>query len=116
MSPLAWFEVCTLGLPAVYLVGLGVRKRRLRREAARVRNKRSVAAIAARVAQERELAEQQPARWPRADLDRGVIRDDRPTSLLPVVGRVARHQRPDDDTVPLVRPTPGPAFLPFHTP
>ena len=116
MSSLAWFEICTLGLPVVYLVGLGVRKRRRRREAARVRNKCSVAAISRRIAREREHeeAEQQPARWPRADPDRGVIWDERPTLVLPQVGR---HAWPDDDTVPLVvRPMNDSAFLPFHIP
>ena len=114
MSPLAWFEICTLGLPAVYLVGLAVRKRRRLRRKTQIRNERSVAAIAARVAQERELAEQQPARWPRADPDRGAIHDNRPTQVLPQVGR---HARPDDDTVPLVvGPMHDSTFLPFHTP
>ncbi|HKR82513.1 MAG TPA: hypothetical protein VJR27_05980 [Candidatus Saccharimonadales bacterium] len=88
-----------------------LRKRtRLKREARR-RNERSVAAIAARLAQERKLAEQQPARWPRADPDRGAIHDNRPTLALPQVGR---HARPDDDTVPLVRPMTDSTFLHSH--
>lgn len=116
MSALGVFFVLAGGLPLLYGLALLIRRRQRERRAVQAQHAHSVFAIAARVAQERELAEQQPARWPRADLDRGVIRDDRPTSLLPVVGRVARHQRPDDDTVPLVRPTPGPTFLPFHTP
>lgn len=103
MSALAWLAICTLGLPAMYLVSLAVsRRRRVSREA-QMRNNRSVAAIAARVEQEREQAERL-VRWPRADPDRGAVRDNRPTDVLP---RVARHARPDD-----VRPTTGLTFPP----
>ncbi|HKR81521.1 MAG TPA: hypothetical protein VJR27_00805 [Candidatus Saccharimonadales bacterium] len=114
MSALGLFFMLAGGLPLLYGLALLVRRRQRERRAAQAQHAHSIFAIAARVAQERELAEQQPARWPRADPDHGCIHDNRPTLVLPQVGR---HARPEDDTVPLVvRPTPGPTFLPFHTP
>lgn len=82
MSALAWFEALTLASPVMYLLGLFLRIRRRLRLEARARSERSVAAIAARI--EREQRQTEPrVRWPRADPDRGAVRDDRPTAVLP---------------------------------
>ncbi|TVT61981.1 hypothetical protein FNH05_01750 [Amycolatopsis rhizosphaerae] len=91
MSALAWFGIWTVGLPAAYLIGLAAWGRR--RRVAQTQNKRSVAAIAARVKQERKQSERL-VRWPQADPDRGAIRINRQTRLAPQVGR---HARPGDD-------------------
>lgn len=102
MSLLAWFEVWALGLPTVYLFALFSGKRvRVRREA-QAKSERSVAAIAERIERERHQ-EQRPARWPRADPDRGVVRDERPTSVLPVVeaGDSSKREQQEEDTVPV---------------
>ncbi|MDV6013855.1 hypothetical protein [Haloechinothrix sp. LS1_15] len=78
-APLLW----ALGLAAGYLVRRG-RRRRGRRGGP------SVAAIAARVRSSQE--ELQPVEWPRHDPDGGVVRDERPTRIIPRVD--GDHRRP----------------------
>lgn len=89
MSVLGLLLVLSGGLPLLCGLVLLVRKRRLQGRATRARHEHSVFAIAARIARERERREP-PVRWPRVDPDRGVIRDNRPTELLPLAERLAR--------------------------
>lgn len=98
MSALAWFAVWTLGSPALYLLGLLANRRQQRRREARKPDERSVTAIAARVERERKQAVK-PVRWPRCDPDRGVVRNERRTAVLPVIGPLFPVTDPEAYTV-----------------
>jgi hypothetical protein len=81
VSPVGWYVLVVTGPPLAYGLFLvlheAVRKRQRRTRQA---DRHTVTTIAARI--EREEATR-AIRWPRADPDRGVVRDERPTTQLP---------------------------------
>lgn len=89
MNPLGWLILAVTAPPLAYGLFLFIHDRARTRRQRRAAQPYSVASIAARV--ERQPAER-PVRWPRADPDRGVVRDDRPTTELPALGPSPRQE------------------------
>lgn len=86
MGALGWYLALVAGVPLAIGLCRGavklLRRRRQRRWVAWQRRPDSVAAIATRIARERQ---EHAVRWPLADPDHGAVADERPTRTLPLI-------------------------------
>ncbi|SFB19659.1 hypothetical protein SAMN05216266_10652 [Amycolatopsis marina] len=87
VNPLGWL-ILAVTPPLAYGLFLVFHHRARKRQQQAVQPY-SVASIAARM--ERQPADR-PVRWPRADPDSGVVRDDRPTTQLPALRPAPQHR------------------------